>query len=144
MARRAADAGFLERMLGPLPGQPHTPMRWVGEPVLTHLALLFNTRRGAIPHLPDYGLPDVSSFYSEYPASLGELRALIERLIKKYEPRLQNPKVRLIGKPEEKEFRASFLITGEIDEGEEVARVRYRTTITSTGLAAVGSTLDEP
>lgn len=149
MVRRAAESGFLERMLGPMSDRsdrsdrPGSSVRWVGDPVRTHLALLLNTRRGAVPNLPDYGLPDVAAFYSDYPASLGELRSLVERLVKKYEPRLLNTRVRLIGS-DAKEFRVSFLITGEVEEQGETAQVQYRTTITSTGHAAVGSTSDEP
>jgi type VI secretion system protein len=142
MAWRSTDDGFLERMLGPLPGRPASPVRWVGDPVRTHLALLLNTRQGALQNLPDYGLPDVSSFYSDYPASLGELRSFLEKLVKKYEPRLLNARVRLIGS-DAKEFRASFLITGEIEENEERTRVQYRTTISSSGHAAVGADLDD-
>ncbi len=142
MAWRSTDDGFLERMLGPLPGRPASPVRWVGDPVRTHLALLLNTRQGALQNLPDYGLPDVSSFYSDYPASLGELRSFLEKLVKKYEPRLLNARVRLIGS-DPKEFRASFLITGEIEENEERTRVQYRTTISSSGHAAVGADLDD-
>jgi type VI secretion system protein len=138
MSRRLSEAGFLEKMLGPLPGRPASPVRWVGDPVRTHLALLLNTRQGALPNLPDYGLPDVSSYYSGYPASLGALRGLIQKLIEKYEPRLLNPRVRLIGS-DNREFRASFLITGEIEEDGEATQVQYRTTISSTGHAAVGS-----
>lgn len=141
MARRSSDEGFLEKMLGPLPGRPPSPVRWVGEPVRVHLALLLNTRQGAVPNLPDYGLPDVSSYYSGYPASLGALRSLIQKLIEKYEPRLLQPRVRYLGS-DDKEFRASFLIEGEIEQGEETARVQYRTTISGTGHAAVGSDSD--
>ena len=142
MAWRSPEDGFLERMLGPLPGRSPVPVRWVGDPVRTHLALLLNTRQGALQNLPDYGLPDVSSFYSDYPASLGELRAFLERLVKKYEPRLLSARVRLVGS-DAKEFRASFLITGEIEENDERTPVQYRTTISSNGHAAVGGDLDD-
>lgn len=142
MARRSADQGFLEKMLGPMPGSPRSAIRWVGDPVRSHLALLLNTRQGALKNLPDYGLPDVSAFYSDYPASLGELRAFLEALIKKYEPRLLNARVRLV-ETDAKEFRASFLITGEVEDNEETTRVQYRTTITSSGHAAVSSPQDE-
>lgn len=138
MSRRSSEAGFLEKMLGPLPGRPASPVRWVGDPVRTHLALLLNTRQGALPNLPDYGLPDVSSYYSGYPASLSSLRGLIQKLIEKYEPRLLSPRVRLLGS-DNREFKASFLITGEIQEDGEATQVQYRTTISSTGHAAVGS-----
>ncbi|MCP4663844.1 MAG: type VI secretion system baseplate subunit TssE [bacterium] len=136
MAERSESRGFLEKMLAPLPGERHaSPVRWVGEPVRNHLALLLNTRRGTVRNLPDYGMPDISSFYTEYPACLTELRSLIERLIKKYEPRLSKVRVRLI-ETGRTEFRVSFLITGEIGEaGEEISRVQYRTTISSSGHA---------
>ena len=137
-AGRSEKQGFLEKMLGPLPGpRPGSPVRWVGDPVRTHLALLLNTRRGSVPNLPDFGLPDVSSFYSDYPKSLSTLRSLIEELIRKYEPRLMNPRVRLI-ETRRNEFRAAFLISGEVeDELEEVSQVTYRTTISSSGHAAL-------
>lgn len=138
MPRRSDKEGFLEKMLGPLPGDRTVrPVRWVGDPVRTHLALLLNTRRGAVQTLPDYGLPDVSSFFSEYPASLAELRRVVEQLINKYEPRLLDPRVRLI-ESDTREFRASFLITGEIEVDDERTRVQYRTTIASSGQAALG------
>jgi type VI secretion system protein len=141
MAR--GETGFFERMLGALPGRPPAAVRWVGDPVPIHLTLLLNTRQGSAPNLPDYGLPDVASFYADYPASLGELRARIERLVKKYEPRLSNVRVRLLGS-DRREFRASFLITGEVEEGDARTQVRYRTTISSSGQTAVGSPADEP
>ncbi|HVR11086.1 MAG TPA: type VI secretion system baseplate subunit TssE [Thermoanaerobaculia bacterium] len=139
---RGEAAGFLEKMLGPFGGRPAAAIRWVGDPVRTHLALLLNTRRGAVRSLPDYGLPDVASFYSDYPASLAELRLLIEKLIKKYEPRLLNARVRLM-ETDTREFRAVFLISGEIEQEEDRVRVQYRTTISSTGQAALGTPYDD-
>jgi type VI secretion system protein len=111
--------------------------RWVGDPIRIHLNLLLNTRVGSVPHLPDYGVPDMSSFFSDYPASMSKLRAVIEDLIRKYEPRLLDPHVQLT-ETGTSEFRVSFLITGEIEEDDEMAFVKYRTTISSTGQAALG------
>lgn len=131
--------GFLEKMLGPLPDSRSAhKVRWVGDPVRTHLGLLLNTRRGSLQNLPDYGLPDVSSFYSEYPASLSELRIIVEKLIKKFEPRLHNAHVRLL-ESDQLEFRASFLITGEIVDEDRQTQVQYRTTISSNGYTMLGS-----
>jgi type VI secretion system protein len=139
MAERSAKDGFLEKMLGPVPGTKSSyAVRWVGDPVRQHLGLLLNTRRGSLPSLPDYGLPDISSFYTDYPASLAELRSLIQEVVVKYEPRLDNPRVQLM-EQETKEFKASFLITGEVeDEHRERSRVQYKTTITSNGHASLG------
>lgn len=143
MARRSAEEGFLERMMGSLPGRAAAGGRYVGEPVRTHLTLLLNTRQGAVPNLPDYGLPDVSSFYSDYPNSIGELRAHLERLIRKYEPRLRNARVRRLS-ADDRDFRVAFLISGEIDEDDgRAARVQYRTTISANGRAALAPEGDE-
>lgn len=137
MPRRQEEQGFFERMLGPLPGAPQgQAIRWVGDPVRDHLALLLNTRRGAVPHLPDYGLPDVSEFYTDYPGSLAELRRLVEQLIRTYETRLSNVRVRLI-ESDSSEFRASFLISGDLESEDEPVRVTYRTTINNSGRAAL-------
>jgi len=127
------EAGFLEKMLGSLPGdQPKTEIPWVGDPIRNHLGLLLNARQGSIEHLPDYGMPDMASFYADYPASLAGLRTAVEELIQKYEPRLQNAQVRLI-EADSGEFRVSLTITGEIEEAEGGSRVTYRTTIHRDG-----------
>ncbi|MCK5375502.1 MAG: type VI secretion system baseplate subunit TssE [Acidobacteria bacterium] len=127
------EAGFLEKMLGPLPGEsPKTGLRWIGDPIRDHLGLLLNARRGTVEHLPDYGMPDMASFYADYPASLAGLRTVVEELIQKYEPRLQNVQVRLI-EADTGEFRISLTITGEIEEAEGGSRVTYRTTIHRDG-----------
>ena len=135
---RSTGLGFLEKMLGPLPGSGVAPSRWIGDPVRDHLTLLLNSRQGSVPNLPDYGLPDMSSFMSEYPNSLSELRGVLERLLRKYEPRLHNPSVRLV-ESDATEFKVSFLILGEVETGgDERIRVKYRTTISGTGHAALG------
>lgn len=132
--------GFLEKMLGPVPGAGgrSAAPRWVGDPVRDHLALLLNSRQGSVANLPDYGLPDMSSFFSEYPTSLSDLRGLIEKLLRKYEPRLLDPVVRLV-ESDATEFRASFLILGDIETApDERSRVQYRTTISGSGHASLG------
>jgi type VI secretion system protein len=55
-----------------------------------HLMQLFNTRKGSISYLPDYGLPDLNEIYQQLPLSMGELVSEIKALIEKYEPRLSN------------------------------------------------------
>mgnify|MGYP001825823054 FL=1 len=136
MGRRVdPKAGFLEKMLGPLAGQSVNPrLRWVGDPIRDHLTLLLNARKGSVVHLPDYGMPDMASFYADYPASLTGLRTAVEELIRTYEPRLLNPQVRLV-EADTGEFRISLVISGEIEEEEGGARVTYRTTFFSDGRA---------
>jgi type VI secretion system protein len=126
--------GLFEKLLGPVPGSGTTfSVPWVGDPIRHHLMMLLNTRRGSLIHMPDYGMPDVSSYYSDYPGSLAELRAAVASLIEKYETRLANVEIKLL-ESGEKEFKVALLISGEIEESEEnVVRVSYRTTITSDG-----------
>lgn len=125
--------GFLEKMLGPLPGDKlDKGQEWFGDPVRAHLSWLLNARRGMVEHLPDFGLPDMASYYSDYPASLVALRAIVEEVIKKYEPRLQNVEVRLL-EVGTGEFRISLIISGEIEDAEGQARVTYQTTISREG-----------
>jgi type VI secretion system protein len=136
MMRRAnPNAGFLEKMLAPLPGEASKPtLRWVGDPIRAHLTLLLNARKGSVEYLPDYGMPDMASFYADYPASLSGLRQAVEALIATYEPRLHNPQVRLV-EAGSGEFRISMVISGEIDEPDGQAKVTYRTTFFSDGRA---------
>ena len=136
MVRRPdPGAGFLEKMLAPLAGEdtPST-LRWVGDPIRNHLTLLLNAHKGSVEHLPDYGMPDMASFYADYPASLTGLRKAVEELVQTYEPRLLNPQVRLV-EADKGEFRISLIISGEIEESEGGTRVTYRTTFFSDGRA---------
>lgn len=137
MAGEREAMGLLEKMLGPLPGGgpgSGARVRWVGDPIRYHLMLLLNTRRGAMPHIPEYGMPDVSSYYSDYPSSLGYLRSEIVALIRRFEPRLANVNVKLI-ESDNQEFRVSLLIIGEVEEPGGMVKVSYRTTISSDGRA---------
>src|SRR5512135_1060951 len=61
--------------------------------ILDNLNRLFNTRRGAIDHLPDYGLPDITQVYRDLPYSVDGLRAAIKDVVEKYEPRLRRVRV---------------------------------------------------
>jgi type VI secretion system protein len=136
MAAHNEGMGLLEKFLGPIPGShDRSPVRWVGDPVRDHLILLLNTRQGSVRQSPDYGMPDVASFYSEYPASISNLRAAVEESIRKYEPRLHNVRVIPDADVQTWEFRVSMVITGEVEEPDGTVRVRYRTTISSSGHA---------
>ena len=137
MARQSVNHGFFEKMLGD-PSRPAARSgRWIGDSICIHLDLLLNTRRGTLAHLPEYGVPPMSAFYAEYPDSMLQLQQVLEKLIRDYEPRLGRPRVQ--HQPVDstkKEFRASFLITGEItEETGDVALVKYQTTFASDGQA---------
>jgi type VI secretion system protein len=57
---------------------------------------ILNTRAGALKHLPDYGLPDLTNIYKALPASSHLLRQQMEATLLKYEPRIRSIDVEII------------------------------------------------
>jgi type VI secretion system protein len=51
---------------------------------------ILNTRAGALKHLPDYGLPDLTNIYKALPASAHLLKDRMESTLLKYEPRIRS------------------------------------------------------
>ncbi|APR39615.1 type VI secretion system baseplate subunit TssE [Paraburkholderia sp. SOS3] len=57
---------------------------------------ILNTRAGALKHLPDYGLPDLTSIYKALPSSAHRLKEQMEATLLKYEPRIRSIDVTII------------------------------------------------
>lgn len=115
---RFADAQRLEAT----PEEDHLALS-----VMSNLNYLFKTRRGALEHLPDYGLPDITEIYRDIPDSVLKLRQSIKQAIERYEPRLRRVRV----DPQEGnpfEMRLTFLVSGELPNRQSV---RFRTTFSS-------------
>jgi type VI secretion system protein len=55
-----------------------------------HLHQLLNTKQEAMPHLVDFGLPDLVEIYQGMPLTAGKLAQVIQQVLTKYEPRLTN------------------------------------------------------
>lgn len=101
--------------------------------VMSNLNRLFNTRQGSVKHLPDYGLPDISTVYREAPHSIDDLRRAIQTVVAKYEPRLR--RVRVEHKDTDAfDMRLIFILTGELGDGR---RVQFQTTFESHDPARV-------
>ncbi len=134
------DAGLIDLLLGHfLDGQAVAdgdPARNRLSSIVDNLSRLFNTRRGSIAHLPDFGLPDISQVYRDLPYSIEGLRAAIRSVVEKYEPRLHRVRVEKLekDKDEEHDMRVSFIVTGELEKGQ---RVQFQTTFTSNDMAEV-------
>lgn len=56
--------------------------------VMDNIQRILNSRAGAIKHLPDYGLPDMSMIYQALPSSAYVLMYAIQNTLLNYEPRL--------------------------------------------------------
>lgn len=103
--------------------------------VLDNLQRLLNARRGAVSHLPDYGLPDISEVYRDMPDSISLLQQAIKETIEMNEPRLT--RVRVEHRSADRDaMRLVFLISGEMAGG---PRVRFQTTFSATDAAKVRS-----
>jgi type VI secretion system protein len=64
--------------------------------VMANLKHILNTRAGALKHLPDYGLPDLTTVYRNMPASSQQLQAQITTTLLIYEPRIQSVEVAVV------------------------------------------------
>jgi type VI secretion system lysozyme-like protein len=84
-----------------------------------HVKRLLNTRKGTVPHMPDYGLTDVSEIYSNLPGSIEQLQREMTALIKKYEPRLEKIGVEVLPF-DPYSFKIDFNIHGVIKGGQRV------------------------
>ena len=51
---------------------------------------ILNTRAGALKHLPDYGLRDLTNIYKSLPASAHLLKQQMETTLLAYEPRIRS------------------------------------------------------
>lgn len=97
--------------------------------IADHLWRMFNTRQGTIPHMPDYGLPDISEIYRKLPSSLKELETTILNLTSKYEPRLERVRIRPL-QTAPNEFRLAFELTASLKGGDRIA---FQTSFSSQG-----------
>lgn len=64
--------------------------------VLDNMQRILNCRAGALSHLPDYGLPDMSKILQGLPGSAHELMTTLSGVLLKYEPRLKSLTVSLL------------------------------------------------
>ncbi|CAB3749563.1 type VI secretion system baseplate subunit TssE [Paraburkholderia humisilvae] len=64
--------------------------------VQQNIRRILNTRAGAIKHLPDYGLSDLTNIYKALPASAQRLKNQMETTLLKYEPRVHSIDVEMI------------------------------------------------
>lgn len=133
------DAGLIDVLLGHfLDGQAvadeHPAYRRLRS-IVDNLSRLFNTRRGSIAHLPDYGLPDISQVYRDLPYSIDGLREAIKQVVEKYEPRLRRARVeQQQAQGANFDMRVTFIVSGELREGQ---KVQFQTTFKSNDLAEV-------
>lgn len=108
-----------------------------------NLTRLFTSRAGLLPHLPDYGLPDITEIYRQMPYGIPRLKEAMETAIAEYEPRLKNVRVIYVEPPvmpeqtdamgqkiKKKPFVFEFRIIGEVGK---LGKVSFSSLLPSYG-----------
>ncbi|HDS2561298.1 TPA: type VI secretion system baseplate subunit TssE [Klebsiella aerogenes] len=90
--------------------------------VLDNMQRILNSRAGALAHLPDYGLPDMTRILQGMPGTAHELMGALSAVLLKYEPRLKKLTVVLLEQNVPGELR--YAIDAEL---KGVGLVRYGT-----------------
>lgn len=88
-----AGPSLYDMLLGHIGGEPldrHDDRTLECLSVQQNVQRILNTRAGALKHLPDYGLPDLTNIYKALPASAHQLRDQMEATLLKYEPRIRS------------------------------------------------------
>jgi type VI secretion system protein len=90
--------------------------------VLDNMQRILNCRAGTLAHLPDYGLPDMTTILQGMPGTAHELMGTLSAVLLKYEPRLKRISVILLEQAIPGELR--YAIDAEL---KGVGLVRYGT-----------------
>ncbi|MEG1213300.1 MAG: type VI secretion system baseplate subunit TssE [Leclercia sp.] len=90
--------------------------------VLDNMQRILNCRAGALAHLPDYGLPDMTKILQGMPGTAHQLMSTLANVLLKYEPRLKTIAVVLLEQTMPGELR--YAIDAEL---KGLGLVRYGT-----------------
>ncbi len=131
--RKTIGESLFEKLAGqfvdgvPVDSEPMESRR--AKSIADHLWRMFNTRQGSIPHLDDYGLPDITEIYRKLPGSLKDLEQTLLKMTTKYEPRLERVRVKPIA-TDVMEFRLAFEMSAYIKGG---GPIQFQTSFMSNG-----------
>ncbi len=96
--------------------------------VLDNMQRILNTRAGSLKHLPDYGLPDMTTVLQGMPGTAHQLMRVLADVLLKYEPRLKRVNVTM---PEQTQLgELHYVIDAEL---KDAGLVRYETTFMPEG-----------
>lgn len=96
--------------------------------VLDNVQRILNCRAGAIEHLPDYGLPDMSRILQGLPGTAHGLMGTITSTLLKYEPRIAALNVAL--QPQSLPGHLNYTLSLQLRSGKWAA---FGTTLTPEG-----------
>ncbi|WP_279051286.1 type VI secretion system baseplate subunit TssE [Cedecea davisae] len=100
--------------------------------VLDNMQRILNCRAGTLAHLPDYGLPDMTTILQGLPGTAHKLMSTLSAALLKYEPRLKSIDVVLLEQEIPGELR--YAIDAEL---KGIGLVRYGTEFMPEGRVLV-------
>ncbi|MBF0170493.1 MAG: type VI secretion system baseplate subunit TssE [Nitrospinae bacterium] len=101
--------------------------------VVEHLRHILNTRQGSALIDPDYGVPEFTNLVGTFEAGeVTDVAADMERIIRRYEPRLSSVKVTFAPK-ENDNLTLRFSVSGEVQADDRTIPLTIETAITAEG-----------
>ncbi len=105
----------------------------VMDSIVRHLAHILNTRKGTVLLDPEFGLQDYTNFGSSFSEdTVGAVRRSIERLVRRYEPRIQELCIQPRPVPPE-ELELAFDISGVVSLDGGRSPLHMKTNIRCSG-----------
>ncbi|MGC3998842.1 MAG: type VI secretion system baseplate subunit TssE [Anaeromyxobacter sp.] len=101
------------------------------ESIVSHLRALLNTRQGAAPCSPGYGVMDLADVVHAFPSAGPQLARAIRATILEFEPRLRNVNVRHVS--DEQGLVLRFEISGQLAQSKTARTLRFATTVSPGG-----------
>lgn len=99
--------------------------------IVSHLCALLNTRQGAAPCSPGFGVVDLVDMVHSFPGAGPQLARTIRSTIIEFEPRLRNVSVRHV--PDEHGLVLRFEISAQLAQGRAGRTLRFATTVSPGG-----------
>jgi type VI secretion system protein len=110
------------------------PLMTLQHSLARHLTAMLNTRRGNAPIAPDYGIADFTDLGSGFSQeSIDDLKAELERVIMRYEPRLSDVRVQYSPRAD-LPLAAVFSLEATIRTENGVSPLRFETILDATGV----------
>jgi type VI secretion system protein len=105
--------------------------------IMAHLSRILNTRQGSVQLDAQFGVPDFTNIAGgQDSGSTSDIEEEIQRMVSRYEPRVLNPKVRLISDRSDV-MSIRFSLEGTLAVNNREIPLRLSTTVNADGRVTV-------
>lgn len=127
---------LFDRLSGQFANSELTGVEQLCHSISLHLGQLLGTRQGASQTVPDLGLPDLNTQHLSPFDAIHHVRREVEKVVRKYEPRLQHARVEFVGDPNSP-LEMRFAVSGQIEVQGQIIQVSFHTNVGQTGKVEV-------